>query len=66
MEYDFSIEEMIQRLAEFPPKALREKVTSEIGEMSFNYYHSTVKENIYNYVASLPDHEIRALFEKAA
>ena len=66
MNYDFTVEEMIERLAEFPPKALREKVSSEIGKTNFNYYHSTFKENIYNYVASLPEPEIRALFEKAA
>ena len=32
----------------------------------FNYSKSMEKENIYNYVASLPESEIRTLFDKAA
>ena len=66
MTFDFTVEEMIQRLAEFPPKDLREKISNETKKINFYYTSSMLKENIYNYVASLPEPEIRALFEKAA
>ena len=66
MDYDFTIEEMIQRLAEFPPKDLRDKVCSSSGKSYFCYSNSLNKENIYKYVSSLSEPEIRALFEKAA
>lgn len=66
MENDFSIEEMIQRLAEFPPKSLKDKIIAETEKTNYYYSHSMLKENIYNYVVSLPEPEIRALFDKAA
>ena len=66
MDYDFSIEEMIKRLAEFPPKTLREKVCPSSEKRFFYYSNSLMKENIYNYVASLTETEIRALFDNAA
>ena len=64
--YDFTTEEMIQRLAEFPPKALREKVRSESGKKVWYYSNTMEKEDIYNYVSNLPETEIQALFENAA
>ena len=59
MDFDFTVEEMIQRLAEFPPKDLKEKISTETKKINFYYTNSELKENIYNYVASLPEAEIR-------
>ena len=54
MDYDFTIEDMIRRLTEFPPKDLKEKISSETAKINYYYSNSMLKENIYNYAASLP------------
>lgn len=65
-EYDFTTMEMALRLSEFPPKALKEKAHSKYGIIIFNYAKSSEKEDIYTYVAGLPESEIHALFKDAA